>query len=143
MEPQNAPQKSPKTIKRLTIGINVVIQVIVFAAIAVMINYVSFRHFKRWDFTRNQKYALAPLTKNLLASLKKPVKAVVFFPSAQGISQDVGSLLREYEYASDRKISVEIVDPYRNLLRAKELSEKYNCSISHIHKTLLRFENEE
>ena len=125
MEPQNAPQKSPKTIKRLTIGINVVIQVIVFAAIAVMINYVSFRHFKRWDFTRNQKYALAPLTKNLLASLKKPVKAVVFFPSAQGISQDVGSLLREYEYASDRKISVEIVDPYRNLLRAKELSEKY------------------
>ncbi len=61
----------------------------------------------------------------MLASLKKPVKAVVFFPNAQAIAQDVGSLLREYEYASDRKVSIEIVDPYRNLTRAKELSEKY------------------
>ena len=125
MEPQPDPSKSPHKIKRLSIGLNVVVQVLAFTAIAGMINYVSFRHFKRWDFTRNQKYALAPLTKNLLASLKKPVKAVVFFPNAQAIAQDVSSLLREYEYASDRKVSIEIVDPYRNLTRAKELSEKY------------------
>ena len=117
-------------IKRLTIGLNVVVQLLVFAAIAAMINYVSFRHFKRWDFSRNQKYALADLTKNVLANLKKPVKAVVFFPSAQGIAQDVATLLREYEYASDKKVTVEIVDPYRNLLRARELSEKYKFGAS-------------
>jgi hypothetical protein len=125
MEPQADPSKSPHKIKRLSIGLNVLVQVLAFTAIAGMINYMSFRHFKRWDFTRNQKYALAPLTKNLLTSLKKPVKAVVFFPNAQAIAQDVSSLLREYEYASDRKVSIEIVDPYRNLTRAKELSEKY------------------
>ena len=125
MEPQSDLPKPPHKIKRMAIGLNVLIQVLAFAAIAGMVNYLSFRHFKRWDFTRNQKYALAPLTKNLLASLKKPVKAVVFFPNAQGIAQDVSSLLREYEYASDHKIAIEIVDPYRNLNRAKELSEKY------------------
>jgi len=111
--------------KRVSIGLNVLTQIAVFILIIGMINYVSFRHFKRWDFSRNQKYALAPLTKNLLTNLKKPVKAVVFFPSAQAIAIDVGSLLKEYEYASDGKISVEVVDPYRNLIRAKELSEKY------------------
>lgn len=115
---------------RLAIGANVVTQVVIFAAIVMMVNYVNFRHFKRWDFSRNQKYALAPLTKNLLSGLQKPVKAVVFFPSFQVIAQDVSSLLREYEYASDKKLSVEVVDPYRNLLRAKELSEKYKFGSS-------------
>lgn len=119
-QPTSAP-----SMKRLTIGLNVVTQIVIVAILIGMINYVSFRHFKRWDFSRNQKFALAPMTKNLLTSLKKPVKAVVFFPNAQMIAQDVTSLLREYEYASDKKLSVEFVDPYRNLLRAKELSEKY------------------
>lgn len=122
--------KAPGAIQRLTIGVNVLVQVVVFAAIAGMVNYVSFRHFKRWDYSRNQKFALADLTKNVLANLKKPVKAVVFFPSAQGIAQDVATLLREYEYASDKKVTVEIVDPYRNLLRARELSEKYKFGAS-------------
>ncbi len=127
--PSSMPQKDaahlPKSIRRMAIGLNVVAQIVIFAAIILMVNYVNFRHFKRWDFSRNQKYALAPLTKNLLSGLKKPVKAVVFFPSFQVISQDVSALLREYEYASDKKLTVEFVDPYRNLLRAKELSEKY------------------
>jgi hypothetical protein len=112
-------------IPRLNIGANVVLQSVLFTAIVLMLNYVTFRHFKRWDFSRNQKYALAPLTKNLLGTLRKPVQAIIFFPSAGLIAQDVSSLLREYEYASNRKLSVEVVDPYRNLLRARELSEKY------------------
>ncbi|MEK0444761.1 MAG: hypothetical protein RLZZ399_82 [Verrucomicrobiota bacterium] len=131
MDKHNLPQQPATTgLKRFTIGLNVVVQVVIFVAIVGMLNYVSFRHFKRWDFSRNQKYALAPLTKNLLSGLKKPVKAVVFFPSAQAIAQDVSALLREYEYASDKKLSVEVVDPYRNLLRAKELSEKYKFGSS-------------
>jgi hypothetical protein len=131
MEPTQTPApplpvaKPVSGIPRLRIGANVVLQSVVLTAIVLMINYFNFRHFKRWDLSRNQKYALAPLTKNLLGSLKKPVQAVIFFPSAGLIAQDVSSLLREYEYASHQKLSVEVVDPYRNLLRAKELSEKY------------------
>lgn len=129
-KPSSSAQKTPATeaplpIRRVAIGLNVAAQTLLVAGIIALVNYVSFRHFKRWDFTRNQKYALAPLTKNLLSGLKKPVKAIVFFPSFQVIAPDVISLLREYEYASNHNISVEVVDPYRNLLRAKELSEKF------------------
>lgn len=136
MEPiQNQDPTPPQTkpvssIPRFHIGANVVFQCAIFTAIILMLNYFTFRHFKRWDFSRNQKYALAPLTKNLLGTLKKPVQAIIFFPNAGMIAQDVSSLLREYEYASDKKLSVEVVDPYRNLLRAKELSEKYKFGSS-------------
>jgi hypothetical protein len=136
MEPNQTPEipaqatKPVSSIPRFSIGANVVLQTMILTVIVIMINYFNFRHFKRWDFSRNQKYALSPLTKNLLGSLKKPVQAIIFFPNAGLIAQDVSSLLREYEYASHQKLSVEVVDPYRNLLRAKELSEKYKFGSS-------------
>ena len=110
---------------RLQIGLNTLLQIVIVAAIVMMVNYLSYRHFKRWDFSRNQKYALTSQTRTLLGSLKEPVKAVVFFSSAAEIQPDVTSLLREYEYASHGKFQMEIVDPYRNMTRAQELSQKY------------------
>src|SRR5262249_51433538 len=79
----------------------------------------------------DQKFALSAQTKNLLGSLPKPVKAIIYF-SGNGVGgqvfPDVNALLREYEYASGKKLTVETVDPYRNLSRAKELAEKYKFS---------------
>lgn len=122
---------SMSTGKRFAIGVNVIIQTVVVVAIIAMINYVSFRRFVRWDFTRDQKFALSSQTKNLLGGLQKPVKAIVYFSGAGAagqISPDVMALLKEYQYASKGKVTVETVDPYRNLGRAKELAEKYKFS---------------
>ena len=126
----SAKTSQPKVvkIKRFQIGLNVILQLVTLTAIVLFVNYLSFRHFKRWDFSRSQKFALSPQTKNLLKSLPKPVKAIVFFNGEAGSSQiypDVLSLLKEYEYASDRKFTVEIVDPYRNITRAKDLATLY------------------
>ena len=65
--------------KRFAIGVNVVIQVLIVVFIVALINFISFRRFVRWDFTRDQKFALSSQTKNLLGSLQKPVKAIVYF----------------------------------------------------------------
>ena len=113
------------TIQRFQIGLNVLIQLLVVAAIVGMVNYLSLRHFKRWDFSRDHKYALTSQTRSLLASLKKPVKAVIFFSSAAEIAPDIGALLREYEFASNGRFTTEVVDPYRNITRATELAAKY------------------
>ena len=88
-------------------------------------NFIGFRQYKRWDLSKNTKYQLSPLTTNLLTSLQKPVKAIVFFNSNTPIVRDVGQLLKEYEYASKKKFEVEIVDPYNNVVRAKDLATKY------------------
>jgi ABC-type uncharacterized transport system involved in gliding motility auxiliary subunit len=112
-------------IKRFQIGLNVVVQLAIVLGLVLMVNYLAFNHFKRWDFSRSQKYLLSEQTKQLLLNLKKPVKAVIFFNPGMEISSDVMALLREYEYASKKKLTTEIVDPYRNFSRARELQAQY------------------
>src|SRR5581483_5150873 len=99
-----ATESAPKVfhIKRFQIGVNVLVQIALFAAIVVMVNIVAFNHYKRWDFTRSQKYSLSDKTKVVLKNLQKPVKAIEFFPSqiTADIFPDVDSLLKEYAYLS-------------------------------------------
>ncbi len=117
-------------IKRFQIGLNVFVQLLIIFCIIAMINFIGFRQFKRWDFSRNKKYQLSPMTTNFLTGLQKPVKAVVFFNPNVPIAGDVGQLLKEYEYTSKKKFEVEFVDPYNNILRAKELASKYKFGAS-------------
>lgn len=127
-EPPVSEQPAPKKvvrIKRLQIGINVLVQLVVLFVIVAMVNFISFKHFKRWDFSRNQKYALSEQTRQILGGLKKPVHAVIFFSSGQEIYGDLTGLLREYEFASNKQFQTEAVDPYRNFSRARELQAKY------------------
>jgi hypothetical protein len=114
--------------KRVAIGVNVVVQILILTLIFLIVNGISFRRFARWDFTRDQKFALSTQTKSLLGSLQKPAKAIIYFAGSGAAGQifpDVNALLKEYEYASGRKMTVETVDVYQNLSRAQELSEKY------------------
>jgi ABC-type uncharacterized transport system involved in gliding motility auxiliary subunit len=105
MANSSSPEAAPKVVKihRFQIGVNVLLQALIIIGIVLMLNYMSFRHFKRWDFSRDQKYALSSQTINMLKNLPKPVKAIVFFSSAAEIAPDVNNLLREYEFASDKK----------------------------------------
>lgn len=132
MAKTSSSEQQPKvvTIQRFQIGLNVLIQLIVFAGIIAMVNYLSFRHFKRWDLSRDQKYALSSQTRSLLGSLAKPVKAVLFFSGGSDIAPDVNALLREYEFAADKKFNTEIVDPFRSFTRASELQAKYKFGAS-------------
>jgi hypothetical protein len=125
------PPSKPAGIKRLRIGANVVLQTIIIAVIVLMINYLGFNRYRRWDLSRSNKYALSELTKKFLKSLKKEVKIYVFFaPTSQSAGSelyyDLQNLLKEYEFAGKRKIQVEAIDPYRNLTRTRELQVKYN-----------------
>jgi ABC-type uncharacterized transport system involved in gliding motility auxiliary subunit len=124
-KPEAAPAKKPAAIKRVQIGLNVIIQIVLVIFLVGLANYFSFHHFKRFDHTRDQKYVLSGQTKQVLAGLNKPVKAVVFFATGSEIFTDVVTLLREYEYASKTKFQTEVVDPYRNFSRARALQDKY------------------
>ncbi len=123
---------TPKTfhIKRLQIGVNVLLQIVLVAALVVMVNVLAFNHYKRWDFTRSQKYQLADKTRAVLKNLQKPVKAFVFFPAPTGadIFGDVDTLLKEYQHASKRKFEVETVDVFRDLAHAKDVANKYKLA---------------
>jgi len=123
------PRKAPR-IHRFAIGVNVLAQIATVIFILVTINYIAFKHFKRWDFSRDQKYALSDQTERLLESLQKPVKIYAFFsadPRVPGgdVFPDIEALLKEYQYAAKGKVEVEMIDPYKNLSRAKALMAQY------------------
>ena len=116
---------APKKIGRVQIGFNVLVQIILALFLVTMVNSIAFRHYKRWDFSRDQKYALSDKTKRFLQTIKGKVRITVFFSPNTPITADVQNLLTEYQYAAKGKIDIENIDPERNLSRAKEILEKY------------------
>jgi hypothetical protein len=122
--------KQPRTrarmkIGRVRIGLNVVVQIVLILFLAAMVNSFGFKHYARWDFSRDQKYALSDKTKRFLETLKGKMRITVFFSPNTPVTADVQNLLTEYQYAGKGKIDVEQIDPERNLSRAKELFDKY------------------
>src|SRR6476469_7316429 len=113
------------TIGRVRIGLNVVVQIVLILFLATMVNSLAFKHYKRWDFSRDQKFALSDKTKRFLDTLKGKMRSTVFFSPSTPISADLQYLLTEYQYAGKGKIDVEQIDPERSLSRAKELFDKY------------------
>src|SRR6266446_4579885 len=118
-------QSRPKKIRRVQIGFNVLAQIILILFLAAMVNSIAFKHYQRWDFSLDQKYALSDKTKRFLRTIKSKMRIIVFFSSSTPITADVQNLLTEYQYAAKGKIDVEYIDPERNLSRAKELFDKY------------------
>src|SRR5213083_3727648 len=122
--------KEPRTrrgmkIGRIRIGLNVVVQIVLILFVVAMVNSFAFKHYARWDFSRDQKYALSDKTKRFLNTLKGRMRITVFFAPTTPITADVQNLLTEYQYAGKGKIDIEHIDPERNLSRAKELFDKY------------------
>ncbi len=114
-----------KKIRRIKIGFNVLAQIVLILFIAVMVNSIAFKHYARWDFSRDQKYGLSDKTKRFLDSIKGKMRVTIFFSPTTPITTDVQNLLTEYQYAAKGKIDIERIDPERNLSRAKELFDKY------------------
>jgi len=119
--------------RRLTISLNVLLQVVALLAVVVMANWLLSRHHpKRWDWTRSSYYKLSSKTEQALKGLKDPLDIVVCIPTASSRDfiekalQDTRSLLKEFENAGKSKVRVEYVDPQRDMNRARQLVEKYH-----------------
>src|SRR6266487_2969283 len=124
-ETNQRPGRSGKKIRRVRIGFNVLAQITLVLFLVAMVNSIAFKHYARWDFSRDQKYALSDKTKRFLDTLKGKMRITVFFSPTTPITADVQNLLTEYQYAGKGKVDIEHIDPERNLSRAKELFDKY------------------
>ncbi|HZR06628.1 MAG TPA: GldG family protein [Candidatus Udaeobacter sp.] len=124
-ETHQRPKRSGNKIRRIRIGFNVLAQIVLVLFLVAMVNSIAFKHYARWDFSRDQKYALSDKTKRFLETLRGKMRITVFFPPTTPITTDVQNLLTEYQYAGRGKIDIEHIDPERNLSRAKELFDKY------------------
>ena len=110
-ETTQRPRRSGRKIRRIRIGFNVLAQIVLVLFLAAMVNSIAFKHYARWDFSRDQKYVLSDKTKRFLDTLKGKMRLTIFFPPGTPITTDVQNLLTEYQYAGKGKIDVEHIDP--------------------------------
>ena len=128
------PDPKPPTLRhrRLVIGANVLVQIVAVLALMVMVNWLTSRHYLRFDWTKSGYYKLSEKTKQMVGSLKEPVDVVVFLPESgrqeyvQKVLEDVRNLLKEFQFYGKDKLRVEYVDPQRDLARAQQLVTQYN-----------------
>ncbi|MFH0820362.1 MAG: GldG family protein [Candidatus Peregrinibacteria bacterium] len=96
--------------------------------ILVMANYIFMRHFRRWDLTQSQSFAIHSATRDILANLDDIVTVRVFFsrelpPNLLAVRQYVGDLLQEFASYANGDLQVQFLDPARDEVaeHAKEL----------------------
>ncbi len=124
--PAPRPARPAGFLRRLQIGANVIIQMALLTFIVIAVNGYAYKHFHRFDFSRDRKYALSPRTKQFLGTLTKPVKLIVYMnPATSPLQGDVANLVEEYRVARPNVVSIEQVDPLRNVTRASEVQTKY------------------
>jgi len=112
---------------RFWIQLNTATALLLAAAIALMLNYLSYRHYYRTDWSVRQLYTLSSKTTGLLKTLKKPVTVTVFFQPGNVLYEDIHNLLREYRFHSDQ-LNIQWVDPDRDIAQTEELAVKYDVT---------------
>lgn len=125
----------PHSLRRGLIGVNVVSQILLAAAILLAINFLSFRFYERRDFSRDASFTLSEQTKRAIEDARGTLRFILFYSAASPSYASLEALLKEYQYHAGSgkrhtKIIVETVDPYRNLTRAQELQNKHKFGAS-------------
>jgi len=135
-------RKSFSRLQRILISFNVLVMVLVAAAILGGVWYLaSLPQFRmRWDLTKEQAYTLTQGTKSILNALEKEVDVILVFESGgrfdpygkseaeRRVAGYTLDLLKEYEIHSGGMIRVEDLDRVRDNLRVKEVFDELGVS---------------
>jgi ABC-type uncharacterized transport system involved in gliding motility auxiliary subunit len=114
--------KQPKFWQRRStqVGTNALISTLSVLAILGLLNFVAVRQVYRIDQTETQLFSLAPETKQVLKSLKQPVKLYLFTPDRDPGDQ----ILLDRVTAQNPNLTVEYVDPQTNPTLAQRFNLK-------------------
>lgn len=120
--------------RRFATGLNVSVSVLLAAMLALMVNYIAYRYYARWDVSASHFYRLSDRSRSLIASLKTDVEVLVFLRKGydRDLYDDSRNLLKEYDYeaarAKPQRLHIEFVDPDRDLARTRDLKQKYEIT---------------
>jgi ABC-type uncharacterized transport system involved in gliding motility auxiliary subunit len=98
---------------KLKASSNMTLAILLILVLAVVITFLSDRHYFRWDLTASGEHTLSDQTLQALKTIKEPIKAIAFVKEASEEASNVKKLLASYQYQL-KGMSVEFVDPDRN-----------------------------
>ncbi|MEI8361544.1 MAG: GldG family protein [bacterium] len=88
-------------------------------AIAIVLNFISYQLFVRYDLTKNKDYSISQASKQTIGNLDDVVNIKAYFsqnaPAQYSqLRQEVGDLLDEYQNYSKGNIRYEMIDPTKD-----------------------------
>ncbi len=81
--------------------------------IAVLVNVIGARHYRRWDVTEEGLYTLSPTTEHTLAALREPVEIWALLSESDPQTLTLRHVLAAYG-SKTRQLDVHFVDPDRS-----------------------------
>lgn len=117
------PSFSPE--QHFRISVSVLLSLVSMVVIVGLANYLSFRHFKRHQWSADERYALSPETQRVLGAVTNEIRATILFNRSHELFGPVSGLLQEYAYACPH-LKVDQVDYNRDPDRAVLLAGRYH-----------------
>ena len=114
---------------RMRAGSNVAISVLAAAAVLLMINYLSMRHWVRADWTSAGIYTLSQKTEKVVRSLDREVSMYVLWSQGDPRFSDIQEILDGYDALSP-KLVVELIDPDLNPERVEVIVKRYGAKMT-------------
>ncbi len=105
-------------------AVNVAASLLLAAALGGMILTLSYRHPRRWDWSASRLRPVSEHTAEVLGRLTQPVRVALLGQSDDPLTVAAWRVLERYPLASGR-VTVERVDPDRDLERSRELARQY------------------
>jgi hypothetical protein len=121
--------KPPRPLHRWGIGLNVLLQLILVFALFLLVNYASYHHYLRRDLSPGRDYSISSTTSGYLRKLSKDVTLTLIFTRDSETSRDARALLEEFRRVKRNRITVDEIDPARDLERAEEIKLQNNISL--------------
>ena len=129
-EPENSPEAAetaeraaaevpavmmPAGIRRGRIGLNVAVQIVLGLVLFGLVNVVSWRRFRQWDYTYSRSFTLAPSTEKFLEEVKIPVRVSVLAQRGGPVEKDLVPLLDQYRKHLKSRLKVDYIDTLRDV----------------------------
>ena len=117
-------------INRKKIGFNTTLQIVSALVIFILINYLSFSDYLRWDLSTTKKFSVSDETKSYInEQLDKKVIITMAFLKSSKVRKQLKLLLEEYARLSEGKITFNHFDPVIDKGKALEITNKYEKEI--------------
>ena len=92
--------------------------------LAVVVNVVVARHYRRWDWTKSKRYTLSAATLVTLHDLQEPVDLWLLMGGADPLEQSVKQLLVAYRAETDLLV-VHTIDPDRDTAALEDVRKRF------------------
>ena len=92
--------------------------------LAVALNVIAARHYKRWDVTTGKRYTLSPATMVTLHDLGDTIDVWVLLGGADPLEQSVKQLLVAYQ-AETSKLVIHYIDPDRDAVSLVDVQQRF------------------